>query len=242
MSRSNFNQTFNPCHIWFGINGNDGSVNVFDIDTGEKSNVNIPFTFLYLDQTSTIKGWDGENDCGIWSNEVQDLKKFPFVVRSTKTGVIAEGLYKEISDKIKAFGAHFVLNVYIATKTPAGEYEIGCLNLKGATLQEWFVFRRSNYRDICSKAVSIISFRDEKKGVISYKVPVFSIVESDDEGNKIALELDRKLQEHFDILFNKNIEEKVDVETPESLATPVQDNQELKPENFEHNEHNELPF
>jgi len=123
------------------------------------------------------------------------------------------------------------------SKTLEGEYEIGCLQLKGAAFQRWIEFKKKNYRDVLTKSVSITSFKDEKKGAIQYKVPVFSIVEIAEEEQGRALELDKILQEYFNSLFNKEIEEQVDekkgVEVSSSdditkFATPIpKDDEEL---------------
>ena len=195
MSRSNPSQgTPNPANRFFRWNGEKGCVVWRDKE--KKQEVDLPpgFKFLYLDETSAVRGWHDPSDSGIFSNEVRDLRSDVLLVRC-KAGVLANGLYAQIKDKAKGAGGRFVSRCYIGYKGDGGDLEIGCLDLKGGALGEWMKFRKDHRKDLVEKAVKITGYKEGKKGKVVFRVPVFAVMDATPESNQQAVDLDKELQE-----------------------------------------------
>jgi hypothetical protein len=136
MSRSNpTDGVRNPSTRWFtwAGGGDQGYIEWYDKDAKQNVKVDGPFTFLLLDELSTVKGWHEASESSIYANEVRDLRQETLVVKSFKGGELAAGLYADIRDKIVAKGGHYHGSVYIAYKE-GEELRLGNLGLKGAAL------------------------------------------------------------------------------------------------------------
>jgi len=83
---------------------------------------------LVLDELHTIKGWNDATSSAIYSNEVKWISKDELLVKPFKGNEIAKGLYKDIKEKVKAAGAHYVKSVYCMLE----DGSIANLQLKGA--------------------------------------------------------------------------------------------------------------
>lgn len=206
MSRSNpTDGARNPSTRWFEWAGGDdgGHVRWYDKDTKETVKIDGPFTFLLLDELSTVKGWHDPSESGIFSNEVRDTRQDVLVVRSFKGGELASGVYTSIRDRIKAQGGHYCASLYLAFKE--GEaLRIGNLNLKGAAAGAWMEFKRAapakkdangkSLRAYFVDAIKIASFEQLKKGATVYRVPTFTFATVTDATNQQAAALDVELQ------------------------------------------------
>lgn len=195
MSRSNPSEHLsNPSTRWFEWNGEKGLVRYYDKDAKENVDVPLPFTFLLLDQLGSVRGWHDASGSGIYSNEVKDTTKEPMVVKAFKGGILAEGLYREIKDRVNTAGGSFNANCYLAYKH--GEaLEIGCIRFKGAALGAWMDFSREHRGDLYKIAIKIDTFTEGKKGRIVFRVPVFKALPVSAETNGAAAALDEELQE-----------------------------------------------
>lgn len=198
MSRSNPNDhgSANPSVRWFEWNGETGSVRYYDKDAKANVDVPLPFTFILLDQLGSVRGWSDATDSGIYSNEVKDTRQDVLVVKSFKGGVIAEGIYADIKDKVNRAGGQFVANCYIAFRHD-GKLAIGSLRFKGAALGAWMEFCKASRTALYEQAVKITSFTEGKKGRIVFRTPVFQSVPITAESNAEAIALDRELQKFF---------------------------------------------
>lgn len=246
MSRSNPNvNSPNPSTRWFEWDGSKGGVRYYDKDAEKNIELALPFVFLVLDETSTIKGWHDPSDSGIYSNEVRDLGTQPLTVKSFKGGVLANGLYKDIKDKAKAKGGMYVSNIYLGFKE-AGNLQIGCLQLKGASVHRWMEFRKKAGKELLSSAVSIYSTEKGKKGKIEFVTPVFKLVTVSPETNEAAIALDKELQEFFkDYFARSNSTVPSEVVTEEDTTGGNYDehgNPEPEPEPEIQGEYDEVPF
>lgn len=215
MSRSNPTDTTpNPAVRWFEWDGMKGKVRFYDKEAENKDSekkgaqveVKDGFTFMLLDETSTIKGWNDPEQCGVGSNEVRDTRQEAFVVRlfnKARTRV-AEGPYQLIRDRIMAAGGHFTTTCYIAFK-PSKEapVAIAAIQFKGAALRAWMDFKKKNRKDLYAKAVQIKGFQEGKKGSITFRVPQFFIKDVSEETNAQALELDKQLQAYLEGYFKR---------------------------------------
>ena len=200
MSRSNphENGTPNPATRWFEWNGERGVVRYYDKEAKQHVEVGSDFTFILLDELATVKGWHEASLSGIYANEIRDTRQDVFIVKAFKGGVLAEGFYKDIKDRItsKAVGAQFVTNCYIAFKLE-GALAIGSMQFKGAALGAWMEFRKAHRAELITKAVRIHGYTEGKKGRIVFRVPVLSIADLSAESNAVAVALDMELQTYL---------------------------------------------
>lgn len=201
MSRSNPNiNAPNPAVRWFEWNGEHGKVRYYDKDAKQNVDVPLPFTFLLLDELASVRGWHDASESGIYSNEVRDTRTDIMVVKAFKGGTLAEGLYKDIKDRINTLGGSFVANCYIAFKD-GDALKIGSLRFKGSALGSWMEFRKACRAALYDSAVEISGFTEGKKGRIVYRVPDFRTKSVSDETNQIATDLDKELQAFLKAYF-----------------------------------------
>lgn len=240
MSRSNPNENAsqNPATRWFEWNGEQGIVRYYDKEAKKNVEVGADFTFILLDQLGSVRGWHDASDSGIYSNEVKDTRQEVLVVKAFKGGPLAEGIYKDIKDRVNSVGGQFVANCYIAFKS-GGALAIGSLRLKGAALGAWMEFTKLNRADLYKKAVRIHGFTEGKKGRIVFRVPVLKLAEITDATNDAATALDRELQTFFDSYFKRTRVEQVETHDDQDSDGIEQDG-EVTPEYYASVVNNEL--
>lgn len=226
MSRSNPHEGApNPAVRWFEWSGSKGLVRYYDKDKKENINATEPFTFMLLDQLGKVGGWHDASDSGIYSNEVKDIRQELLVVKSFKGGVLAEGLYKDIKDRVNAQGGHYVANLYIAFKLD-GALKIGSLRFKGAALSAWMEFVKSNRAEVYKNAIQITGFTEGKKGSVIFRVPTFKLLTMSAASNDAAVALDRELQDWLKGYFARNTGDRAD----HAPTGPVEDYTPPEPE------------
>lgn len=203
MSRSNPHEgSPNPSARWFEWSGSRGVVRYYDKDKKENVEAGDAFTFMLLDQLGKVGGWHDASDSGIYSNEVKDIRQELLVVKSFKGGILAEGLYKDIKDRVNAQGGHFVANLYIAFKLD-GILKIGSLRFKGAALSAWMEFVKANRSDIYKSAIQITGYTEGKKGSVTFRVPTFKLITLSAGSNDAAVALDKELQDWLKGYFSR---------------------------------------
>lgn len=203
MSRSNPHVNDpNPAVRWFEWNGEHGKVRYYDKDAKVNVDVPLPFSFLLLDELASVRGWHDASDSGIYSNEVKDTRTDTFVVKSFKGGSLAEGLYKDIKDRVNTLGGQYVANCYIAFKHDGG-LAIGSLRLKGSALGGWMEFRKEHRSDLFDSAIEITGFTEGKKGRIVFRVPTFDLRKVSDDTNNSAVALDKEFQQWLKGYFGR---------------------------------------
>lgn len=215
MSRSNpqENTSSNPAVRWFEWHGEKGVVRYYDKDAKANVDVPLPFTFILLDQLASVRGWSDATDSGIYSNEVKDTRQDVMVVKSFKGGVIAEGIYADIKDRVNRAGGNFVANCYIAFRHQ-DKLAIGSLRFKGAALGAWMEFGKAHRSDLYEKAIKITGYTEGQKGRVTFRTPVFQSAALSAETNTEAVALDRELQKFFASYLKHN--------TKDAAATAVQ--------------------
>lgn len=229
MSRSNPTDGIrNPSTRWFEwAGGNEGGfVRWYNKDTKQYVKCEAPFTFLVLDELSTVKGWHEPSESSIYANEVRDLSQEALVVKSFKGGELATGLYTSIKDRIVAKGGHYHGSVYVAYKE-GGELRIGNLGLKGAAVGAWMEFKKGagSKKDANGKsvrayfvdAVTITGYEEAKKGGTTFRIPKFRLQTVAEDTNKQAVALDAELQAFFADYFKRP---KAEAEKPDDDFTP----------------------
>jgi hypothetical protein len=219
MSRSNPTEGGrNPATRWFEwAGGKDGGfVRWYDKEAKVSIKVDGAFTFLLLDELSTVKGWHEPSESAIYANEVRDTRQEVLVVRSFKGGEIASGVYQHIKDRIAAKGGHYVASLYLAYKD-GGSLRLGNLSLKGAAAGAWMEFKRNaqvkkdasgkSVRSYYVDAVKVSGFTDAKKGGTAYRVPIFKLTEVSPATNDEAGALDLELQAYLADYLRRTKEE-----------------------------------
>lgn len=203
-----------------------GRVTYYDKEAEQDVEVPLPFSFLVLDELSTITGFDESTNSGFWSNDVRDLSKQEFIVKK-KSGVVARGKYADISDKIKGMGAKYTQAVYLAFKDDQGELVIGHFKFAGASLSAWIEFKKK--WDVMQCAVFITDEpKLEKKGANHYFSPVFEGQKVSEATEAAVKELDKELQAYLNTYFatkpydQDDDNEEVDDEPEEDGDTDVE--------------------
>lgn len=215
MSRSNPNENNpNPSQRWYEWNGEKGLVRYYDKTTKKNVEVGTEFTFLWLDQLAGVGGWHKASDSSIYSNAVKDIRSEVLVVKAHKEGIIAEGLYKDIKDRVNSVGGYYEAQCYIAYKTEAGALAIGCLRFKGASLNAWVEFSKANRDDLRSKAVRIVGFTEGTHGRVVYRVPTFATHPISTITDAEAVALDAKFQKWLSGYLKRTTSEQVEQGPP----------------------------
>jgi len=219
MSRSNPHEgSPNPAVRWFEWSGSKGLVRYYDKENKANVTAAEPFTFMLLDQLGKVGGWHDSSDSGIYSNEVKDIRQELLVVKSFKGGVLAEGLYKDIKDRVNAQGGHYVANLYIAFKLD-GALKIGSLRFKGAALSAWMEFVKANRSEVYKNAIQITGFTEGKKGSVVFRVPTFKLLALSSASNDAAVALDRELQDWLKGYFARSTGDRAD----HAPSAPIED-------------------
>lgn len=168
--RAAFSQpTTNPAGKFFEWKSNEKTFVYFDKDTKTNVSIELPFKFLVLDELHTIKGWNDATESGIYSNEVKFISRDEMIVKPFKGNEIARGLYKDIKEKAKAAGGHYVKSIYIMLE----DGSIANLQLKGAACQAWGDFTAKSKTRLVDEWVSVVGFDEAKKGSVKYTTPIF---------------------------------------------------------------------
>jgi hypothetical protein len=224
MSRSNpqNDSTPNPASRWFEWNGEVGTVRYYDKDAKINVNVDLPFTFILLDELGSVKGWNEASKSAIYSNEIRDTRQDVLIVKAFKGGTLAEGLYKDIKDHVtsKSVGGQFTTNCYIAFKSNGAPLAMGGVQFKGSALGAWMEFRKAHRAELLTKAVRITGFSEGKKGRIVFRVPMFTITEITPESNTIAVALDVTLQTYLKAYLSRTKRDQVDTPTTHARDEP----------------------
>jgi hypothetical protein len=210
--RAAFTQpTTNPAGKFFEWKSNEKTFVYFDKETKTNVTVPLPFKFLVLDELHTIKGWNDATESGIYANEVKFISRDEMVVKPFKGNEIARGLYKDIKEKAKAAGGHYVKSIYIMLE----DGSIANLQLKGAACQAWGDFTSKGKQRLLDEWVSVVGFDEAKKGSVKYTTPIFGYLASiGDAENDLANEAFNTLEAYLKTYLAK-AEAVTEVETEE---------------------------
>ena len=219
---SNTERITNKYYEW---KSNDKGFEYYDRDTQSKVEVKLPLKLLFLEHYTTVKGWSDSANSGIWSNEVYATGSEKLVVRNSK-GVIAEGLYADIKEKIKMAGGKYVKSIYCMTE----DGEIINLQLKGSAIGGinadkskdkkdclgWSSFyggdKKKNIKGVShlldNQWFEIKDVCTGKSGAVTYHIPKFEIGEViSREVDELANDAAKRLQEYMNAYFGKDAAE-----------------------------------
>lgn len=249
MSRSNPTlKTPHPSTRWFEWKGGDEpGLEYYDKEKKEKIPVALPFTFLVIEETGGVVGYNKKTKTGIRSNEIQQGGKL--VVKYGTGATIASGLWMDIKDKVKGLGGKFSSNIYLAYKD-GSELKIGVLRASGCALGPWFDFTKAN-RDkvispfdnkseidrIYSGAVVMKAGKLDESGAVSFTPPTFAMVQCSAESNTAALKLSERVDKYLSEYFKR-----APMEVPESHDEPESEEPESEPERQPKIEDLDVPF
>ncbi len=231
MSRSKpqENGATNPATRWFEWNGENGTVRYYDKTAKQNVEVGTDFAFVLLDELGSVRGWHDASTSGIYSNEVKDTRADVMIVKAFKGGTLAEGLYKDIKDRVNAVGGQFVSNCYIAFKDSDSGLSIGSIRFKGAALGAWMEFRKAHRADLFTKGIRIHGATEGKKGRITFFTPNFKVTELSDASNAAATKLDESLQAFLDGYLKRNKRDQVEHVPDESMMDmPTYDDADVR--------------
>ena len=218
MSRSENNTNPNPCTKWFEWSGSTGTLGYYDKERGEKVAIELPFTFLVLDQLATVTGWSDDAQSGIWSNEIRNTKTDVLTVR-TKSGIATKGLYEDVKN---LNGARYAKSIYIAYYDENKELQLGNLKASGACLSAWIEYCKG--KDVYKGAVTLEGGVQAKKGRTVYFSPSFALkADVSDATDQKAKQLDRALQDYLAKYLHSGTEE-VEQYEDDNQSSPITDN------------------
>lgn len=186
---------------WRGGFDGGGRLTWYDKSEETEKDVELPLSFVVLDELNTITGFSEKDQSSFWGNEVRNLQKDELVVR-TKSGVVDRGLYAHIAERIKAKGAKYAKSVYIAFKDDTGEFVIGNIRFSGAALTAWIDLNKKFNTSECAVILTEAP-KQGKKGATKYWIPVFETLALSDATTKVAMQLDQELQSFLDIYLNQ---------------------------------------
>ncbi len=215
MSRSNpTDNSPNPAGRWFQWGGKDGSLSYYDKVKKEEIAVPLPFTFIVLDVTKTVRGYNKKLKTGLYSNEIRDTRDERLVVKYFAGGqVVADGLWNDIKDTVTARSGKFAINIYLAFKDVNG-FRIGCLQATGCAMSAWFDFEKANGKAIIEKAVVMRPGTKDTSGDVEFIPPTYTLKDVSPETNAAAIELDKELQKFFAGYFKRTLTEKAHASAP----------------------------
>ena len=163
--------TKNPATKFLEWKSDQKGFSYYDKGLAKNVEVSLPFKFVFLDELSTVKGWNDASSSGIFSNEVKYLSKEPMTVKAFKGGEIAKGLYNEIKERVKNAGGHYSKSVYIMLE----DGSLANIQLKGSATQQWGEFVKANRQSITRTWINVASATENKKGKVVFSIPNFTI-------------------------------------------------------------------
>ncbi len=204
---NNNNHATNPASLKITWKSAEKRFASYDLVTKEQALLgNIQFALLT--ETISIAGFHQEQNVGIFSNEIKNTKTEPLSVR-TKNGVLIEGLYNSISEKLQ--GGKFANNLYVRLRNG----ELAVIQLSGAALKQYFLYKEANKGKIASNWITITGVKDEKKGAIKYSTPIFTIGEALTQDETDTSELDYMLITNYRKSFQA--EPQLELEVPTTV-------------------------
>ena len=145
--------------------------------------------FIVLDTRSSITGWHKKAKKNMFSNMISSSSS-TLVVRIGKEDKdkVAEGTYKEISDKVGVAGGKYTQNIF-ALANLKGDWTLVNIQVTTSALSVWMEFTKVNYMDTVYKSI-VTGVKGELKtmGDVEYYNPVFTISELPVELNELANE------------------------------------------------------
>jgi len=253
-----------PIKKYLQFSGSTGLFSYYDKEQKERVELE-ELEIIVLDVRASITGFDATSKAQITSNLIAETGTEILKVSSWKDGKsrdIAEGLYKDIKDKVKTAGGKFTTNVICLCDVTGDGLEVCNLQFQGSSLNGWINFvdtldRGGEYDNVITISKGALSKLDGKKfsavtekeekdldaklkknprapRPIWFYVLDFETAELTDEQVDIATEADEELQEYFQGSASPSKSNDTEEEQEEKVQT--------KPADDEEEEKDDLPF
>lgn len=157
--------TSSPITKYISFSGSTGKINYYDKESSKNVEMDS-LSLIVLDTRASISGFSESHQGGISSNLVKDTTKDSMKVIAFKNGKpsdIAEGIYKDIKDKVKDKGGKFTTNVIAMADLGDGMQMVN-VQLSGAALSSWIDFTKENpneafYDNVVELTAGVLSKR-----------------------------------------------------------------------------------
>lgn len=248
MSRSNPTTTTDPAVLRIKWSSEKGIFTAYDREKKENSDLQLPFTFIVLDELQMVAGYSEKAGCGLYSNLVPGNIQGIFKVKGNKPhpNLPIVGKWIDIKEKAGNMGAKWCKVIYAMAKNrTTEEFEMVRIELMGAAVSSFI----NNIKNPEVGAIKVAKFEEGKKGSVVYKFPVFEQVEIGKKLEDAAEAMDIELQKYVSSLSDQDIFDDSDMDTtpgqsdspyPESFKANVV--QEEKPVKKQIIEEDGLPF
>lgn len=163
----------NPAEKFLEWSSANKCFSYYNKEEQKKEYLPMPFSFLYLAERTTVKGFDDSQKTGIYANEVKFLSE-ELDVKNFKGREIANGVWKEIASDVDRAGGKFAKSVYAITKKGT----LINISLYGGSIGEWFEFTKKTKKRLPDEWVTVDGVEERKKGATTYFVPVFKFNKS----------------------------------------------------------------
>lgn len=226
--------TKNPASKFIDWAGSKGMFKYYDKEQEKNIFFENPIYIIPLDDLSCIKGYDSVNECGFYSNEVKYLDKQKLYIKSFKTGLVTEGVYKDL--KLPT-GAKFTKSIYAAMIIPEDDnvnLELVNFQLNGSAIGSWIEAKIK----VDSGEVVILkpSTVELKKGTTTYFAPEIIRSKKREDILQRCIDMDKELQNYLNDYFNFDHSEQNNITSDETLSKEDKKNID----NFD--DVNDLPF
>lgn len=149
----------------------------------------IPEEFILLETTSCVKGWDSNNNCGIFSNEIRSVRNEELIIKSFKGWEIYKGLYDK--EKVKTLDCKFNKGIIVQEWDLINEYYLAWGALLAFNEQtQWLDYQ--NYK------IKFDWVEEKKKGAVVYYIPKWTLWSKiTDKEREVAMNSVELLNEYF---------------------------------------------
>lgn len=141
--------TSSPIKKYVQFSGSTGTFSYYDKEAKERVEVD-EVEIIVLDVRASVTGYNSTSKAQITSNLVAETGSEVLKVTSWKDGKsndIAEGLYKDIKDKVKTAGGKFTTNVICLCDITGNGEEVCNIQFQGSSLNGWINFVDTLDRD-----------------------------------------------------------------------------------------------
>lgn len=189
----------NPSKKWMEWGTKEKGLRYYDSEAGENVKIKAPLKFIYLDERSTIIGFDGESNSRIYSNDVKNVTTTPFRV-SSKRGLLVSGFLKDIKEKLNSLDASNAARIYCIIND-----ELVNFTLKRSFRGKWIDFVKAHPKakpDWANRYIEIVGTEERKAGGVKFNVPIFAFGDELTDGDKEIA--DQAYDELFEYFESKN--------------------------------------
>jgi hypothetical protein len=204
----------NPTSKFLEWKSDNKCFSYYDKEAKQNVLVELPLTFLVLEEYHTVKGFSDTDQTGIYANEVLQIGSEELEVKTFKGRVVAKGFYKDIKTTVNASGGNYYKSLYVVTK----EGELLNLSFKGACVSKWSDFTaKGAFKRLKDEWVTIQDAEEHVKGRVKYSTPNFKFDKSlsDDQFSMVS-EKSFEFENYMTGYFAKD--EAEEVETKEDVV------------------------